>query len=99
MTGGGSVTPSRLGSGYGACAPVPPRSVVSCPPTPGQAAAPISSSSSRNRLPAPNPILSISTINPVTAARGTDPKVVVVDDHELFRRGLIGLLEERGIEI
>jgi len=35
----------------------------------------------------------------VTAARGTDPKVVVVDDHELFRRGLIGLLEERGIEL
>lgn len=25
--------------------------------------------------------------------------MIVVDDHELFRRGLIGLLEERGIEI
>jgi DNA-binding NarL/FixJ family response regulator len=31
--------------------------------------------------------------------RGTDPKVIVVDDHELFRRGLIGLLEERGIRV
>ena len=31
--------------------------------------------------------------------RGTDPKVFVVDDHELFRRGLIGLLEERGIRV
>jgi DNA-binding NarL/FixJ family response regulator len=31
--------------------------------------------------------------------RNDDPKVIVVDDHELFRRGLIGLLEERGIEV
>jgi DNA-binding NarL/FixJ family response regulator len=31
--------------------------------------------------------------------RGNDPKVIVVDDHELFRRGLIGLLEERGIQV
>jgi len=31
--------------------------------------------------------------------RGTDLKVIVVDDHELFRRGLIGLLEERGIQV
>jgi DNA-binding NarL/FixJ family response regulator len=28
-----------------------------------------------------------------------DPKVIVVDDHELFRNGLIGLLEERGIQV
>jgi NarL family two-component system response regulator LiaR len=42
---------------------------------------------------------SISTINSSAAARGNDLKVIVVDDHELFRRGLIGLLEERGIEI
>jgi DNA-binding NarL/FixJ family response regulator len=27
------------------------------------------------------------------------PKVMVIDDHELFRGGLIGLLEERGIEV
>jgi DNA-binding NarL/FixJ family response regulator len=33
------------------------------------------------------------------AVRGSDLKVIVVDDHELFRRGLIGLLEERGIEV
>jgi DNA-binding NarL/FixJ family response regulator len=31
--------------------------------------------------------------------RGDDLKVIVVDDHELFRRGLIGLLEERGIHV
>lgn len=28
-----------------------------------------------------------------------DPKVIVVDDHEIFRRGLIGLLQERGIKV
>jgi DNA-binding NarL/FixJ family response regulator len=27
------------------------------------------------------------------------PKVIVVDDHELFRQGVIGLLEERGITV
>jgi DNA-binding NarL/FixJ family response regulator len=32
-------------------------------------------------------------------AYGNDLKVIVVDDHELFRRGLIGLLEERGIQV
>ncbi len=31
--------------------------------------------------------------------RGNDLKVIVVDDHELFRRGLVGLLEERGIHV
>jgi len=31
--------------------------------------------------------------------RGNDLKVIVVDDHELFRRGIIGLLEERGIRV
>jgi DNA-binding NarL/FixJ family response regulator len=31
--------------------------------------------------------------------RGKDVKIIVVDDHELFRRGLIGLLEERGIQV
>ena len=31
--------------------------------------------------------------------RGSDLKVIVVDDHEMFRRGLIGLLEERGIQV
>jgi DNA-binding NarL/FixJ family response regulator len=31
--------------------------------------------------------------------RGNDVKVIVVDDHELFRRGLIGLLQERGIQV
>lgn len=33
------------------------------------------------------------------SARGNELKVIVVDDHELFRRGLIGLLEERGIPV
>ena len=33
------------------------------------------------------------------AARADDPKVIVVDDHELFRGGVIGLLQERGIEV
>jgi DNA-binding NarL/FixJ family response regulator len=41
----------------------------------------------------------ISTISSQNASRGNDLKVLVVDDHELFRRGLIGLLEERGIEV
>lgn len=27
------------------------------------------------------------------------PKVIVVDDHELFRRGLVGVLVERGIQV
>jgi DNA-binding NarL/FixJ family response regulator len=31
--------------------------------------------------------------------RGNDLKVIVVDDHELFRRGMVGLLEERGIQV
>jgi DNA-binding NarL/FixJ family response regulator len=31
--------------------------------------------------------------------RGSDLKVIVVDDHELFRRGIIGLLEERGVQV
>jgi len=31
--------------------------------------------------------------------RRDDPKVIVVDDHELFRQGVVGLLEERGIEV
>jgi DNA-binding NarL/FixJ family response regulator len=31
--------------------------------------------------------------------RGNDLRVIVVDDHELFRRGLVGLLEERGIQV
>jgi DNA-binding NarL/FixJ family response regulator len=31
--------------------------------------------------------------------RGSDLKVIVVDDHEMFRRGLVGLLEERGIQV
>jgi DNA-binding NarL/FixJ family response regulator len=31
--------------------------------------------------------------------RGNDLRVIVVDDHELFRRGLVGLLEERGIRV
>jgi DNA-binding NarL/FixJ family response regulator len=31
--------------------------------------------------------------------RGNGLKVIVIDDHELFRRGLVGLLEERGIEV
>jgi DNA-binding NarL/FixJ family response regulator len=34
--------------------------------------------------------------DPVT---GNELKVLVVDDHELFRRGIIGLLEERGINV
>ena len=31
--------------------------------------------------------------------RGDDLQVMVVDDHELFRRGLVVLLEERGIDV
>jgi DNA-binding NarL/FixJ family response regulator len=31
--------------------------------------------------------------------RDSDLKVIVVDDHELFRRGIIGLLEERGVQV
>jgi DNA-binding NarL/FixJ family response regulator len=35
----------------------------------------------------------------IDVVRGNGIKVIVVDDHELFRGGLIGLLEERGIEV
>jgi NarL family two-component system response regulator LiaR len=31
--------------------------------------------------------------------KADSPKVIVVDDHELFRRGIIGLLQERGIQV
>lgn len=31
--------------------------------------------------------------------RGLDVNVIVVDDHELFRRGLIDLLAERGVQV
>jgi DNA-binding NarL/FixJ family response regulator len=40
-----------------------------------------------------------STTGSSALACGNDLKVIVVDDHELFRRGLIGLLEERGIQV
>ncbi|MBV9421308.1 MAG: response regulator transcription factor [Solirubrobacterales bacterium] len=33
------------------------------------------------------------------AVSSSDPKVIVVDDHELFRRGIIELLKERGIQV
>lgn len=35
----------------------------------------------------------------LAVVRGSDLKVIVVDDHEMFRRGLVGLLEERGIQV
>jgi NarL family two-component system response regulator LiaR len=35
----------------------------------------------------------------VSNLRGNRLKVVVVDDHELFRGGIVGLLAERGIEV
>lgn len=35
----------------------------------------------------------------LAVVRSGDLKVIVVDDHEMFRRGLIGLLEERGIQV
>jgi DNA-binding NarL/FixJ family response regulator len=38
-------------------------------------------------------------VNRSGAPREDDPKVIVVDDHELFRGGVIGLLQERGIEV
>ena len=38
-------------------------------------------------------------MSPSHASRHDDPKVIVVDDHELFRQGVIGLLEERGIDV
>jgi two-component system, NarL family, response regulator LiaR len=45
------------------------------------------------------PLHPISTVGHSARARGTDVKVIVVDDHEIFRHGLIGLLEERGIQV
>jgi DNA-binding NarL/FixJ family response regulator len=33
------------------------------------------------------------------SVNGGDLKVIVVDDHELFRRGVTGLLQERGIQV
>ena len=38
-------------------------------------------------------------MNPYGATWGDDPKVIVVDDHELFGGGVIGLLQERGIQV
>jgi DNA-binding NarL/FixJ family response regulator len=38
-------------------------------------------------------------VSPRETSRRDDPKVIVIDDHELFRQGVIGLLEERGIEV
>ena len=38
-------------------------------------------------------------VNSRQPSRRDDPKVIIVDDHELFRHGVIGLLEERGIEV
>src|SRR5579863_7179217 len=46
-----------------------------------------------------SPLHPISTVGHSARARGTDVKVIVVDDHEIFRHGLIGLLEERGIQV
>jgi DNA-binding NarL/FixJ family response regulator len=41
----------------------------------------------------------VSPLKLAEPARGDDLKVIVIDDHELFRRGVIGLLEERGIQV
>jgi DNA-binding NarL/FixJ family response regulator len=38
-------------------------------------------------------------VSPREASRRDDPTVIVVDDHELFRNGVIALLEERGIQV
>jgi DNA-binding NarL/FixJ family response regulator len=40
-----------------------------------------------------------NTSYPARSSGGDHLKVLVVDDHELFRRGLTGLLEERGIPV
>jgi DNA-binding NarL/FixJ family response regulator len=41
----------------------------------------------------------LQPVSPHEPSRRDDPKVIVVDDHELFRQGVTGLLEERGIEV
>jgi DNA-binding NarL/FixJ family response regulator len=38
-------------------------------------------------------------VSPRDSSRRDDPKVIVVDDQELFRDGVIGLLEERCIQV
>jgi DNA-binding NarL/FixJ family response regulator len=45
------------------------------------------------------PLSTRSTTGYSARTRGDDLKVIVVDDHELFRRGVIGLLQERGIPV
>jgi DNA-binding NarL/FixJ family response regulator len=40
-----------------------------------------------------------STKTSSAPSRGNDVKVIVVDDHEIFRHGLIELLEERGVQV
>jgi len=50
------------------------------------------------RLAAPR-VRSPSPVSSRRSPQRDDPKVIVVDDHELFRQGVIGLLEERGIEV
>jgi DNA-binding NarL/FixJ family response regulator len=41
----------------------------------------------------------LKPVSPREPSQRDDPKVIVVDDHELFRHGVIGLLEERGIPV
>lgn len=38
-------------------------------------------------------------MSPREPSRRDEPAVIVVDDHELFRNGVIALLEERGIQV
>ncbi len=40
-----------------------------------------------------------STNSTTGPQRGSDVKVIVVDDHDIFRHGLIELLEERGVQV
>jgi DNA-binding NarL/FixJ family response regulator len=44
-------------------------------------------------------VSTISTNSTSAPPRGNDAKVIVVDDHDIFRHGLIELLQERGIQV
>ena len=87
MTAAGSATPGTTGLACARCTPVPRHSAVASPRTSATTAEPSSSFRFHDRP------------RRGATVRSNEIKVLVVDDHELFRRGIIELLEERGIDV
>ena len=51
------------------------------------------------RCPVPPPRQATADRERIPTARSPDPRVLLVDDHDLFRTGLRNLLEEQGVQI